>query len=51
MSRIACCASVVSASGATWRKVFPPASNVETWSLVRRRYGVVSAPSGSMSWY
>ena len=42
--------SSVSASGSTSRKRRPPASNVVTKSLVSRRYGVSSAPSGNMSW-
>ena len=42
---MSCIASAVSsriASGATWRKVRPPASNVDTPSVVTSRYGVSS---------
>ena len=49
---MSCIASAVSsriASGATWRKVRPPASNVDTPSVVTSRYGVSSGPIGSRS--
>ena len=49
---MSCIASAVSrrmASGSTCRKVLPPASNVETPSVVTSRYGVSSAPVGSRS--
>ena len=49
---MSCIASAVSrwiASGETWRKVCPSASNVETPSVVISRYGVSSAPVGSRS--
>src|SRR3954447_865664 len=51
---MSCIASAVSrwiASGATWRKVRPLASNVETPSVVISRYGVSSLPVGRRSEY
>jgi NitT/TauT family transport system substrate-binding protein len=48
---IASFVSTVSAAGSTWRNVRPCASNVETPSVVRRRYGVSSGPRGNSSWY
>ena len=49
---MSCIASAVSrriASGLDLRKVRPPASKVETPSVVTSRYGVSSAPIGSRS--
>ena len=51
---MSCIASAVSrriASGATWRKVRPFASKVETPSVVTSRYGVSSGPVGRRSEY
>ena len=36
--------------GLDLRNAGRPPSNVDTWSVVSSRYGVSSAPSGSMSW-
>ncbi len=49
---MSCIASAVNrcrAEGSTVKKVRPPASKVETPSVVISRYGVSSAPIGSRS--
>ena len=50
-SRIAWFARNASPSGSTFSISFPPNFAAETCSFVRRRYFVVSFPSGNGSWY
>ena len=49
MSRIASAVRRVIAAGSTRRNVPAGVSNVDTPSVVTRRYGVSSGPSGSSS--
>ena len=51
MSRIAAAVSDVMAEGWTRRNVPAGVSNVDTPSVVNKRYGVSSGPSGSSSVY
>ena len=51
MSRIASRVSSVNASGSTLTKRPSGVSNVDTPSVVSRRYGVSSGPMGRRSWY